>query len=174
MNLFKKISKSLFKVYRNFKQEDEIRREIEKLRREGINKQNVLNQEAIWLFLAFISVWSLPTSPLIILRVIVSMLLLAIFFNRIETEKKKSNRTDSFPKIISQIEEQIKASNFNERSKKALFYDLNNARDEIIGKSAKKNTWVFQLCFCCCMISLWFFADTALVSIQNRLIQYLQ
>jgi len=103
MNLFKKLSK-LPKLDRNFKKEDRIYRNIEKLKRDRIDWQSVLNREAIWLFIAFISVWSLPVLPLASHRSLVATLLLAIFSKRIEAEKKKSKRIESFPKIINEIE----------------------------------------------------------------------
>lgn len=164
----------LLRLNKNLKTEDVIRRKIRKLARDGISWQSALNREATWLFLAYLGVWSIPVSPLASHRLLVSTLLLVLFSARIEGERKRSNRTESFPKTISKIESQIKASNLDEKAKKALLHDLNNVKANITGKSAHKNTWIFTICWCYCTIVCWFFADTVLVSIRDRLIQSLQ
>ena len=172
-NNWKKLLR-LLKPNKKLKTEDIISRKIRQLARDDSSWQSVLNREATWLFAAHLGVWGIPVSPLASHRLLVSTLLLVLFSARIEGERKKRNRTESFPKTISKIELQIRASNLDEKAKKALLYDLNNVRANITGKSAYKNTWIFTICWCYCTIVCWFLADTVLVSIQDRLIQSLQ
>lgn len=139
---------------------------IDHLNKKITKVHNILNENAKGLFLSFIGVWSIPSASH---KLMVSMFLITCFLWSVE--KKKGGIKEPFPKSISEIESQIMSSNFSERTRESLLYQLNNTKKRITGISAFNNTWMFTILWCYCMTCCWFFADTVLVSIRDRFIE---
>ncbi len=153
-------------------EEDRICGKIEELNRRISNYHSILNQESIWLFLSTLCLWSIPLSPLVSQRLIVAALLFIAFSLRIKW--RKGNTQESFPKQIKIVESQIASSNLDKKTKESMFYKLNEAKMRITGISAYKNTWIFIIYWCYYGVCFWFFADTVLVSMRDRLLESLQ
>ena len=170
-NWFNNLRK-IFKLDNNCKIENKIYREIEELKKEINNWHNILNQESIWLLSSSLGLWSFPLLPLASHRLVVAGLFLIAFLKRIEW--RKGNRKKSFPKCISRIELQIASLNSNEKTKQLMYYKLDELKELATGVSRYKNTWIFTVFWCYYIFCCWFFANTVLVSIRDRLLNSLQ
>ncbi|ASG09089.1 hypothetical protein EA004_15655 [Vibrio anguillarum] len=123
---------------------DEIRREfivrIEDLRVHISNRYNVLNLEAIWLFVATLGCWSV-NQPIIQLMAI---LLVFVFFSSKIFKDKKYEST--FTQHLKEIRADIEASVLEGDVEKARLHELDEIEKNLLSiRSIYKSTPMFLL-----------------------------
>ena len=122
---------------------------IEELRTQVTNRYEILNIEAIWLFVATLSCWSVNV---IIIQIIAIMLVLFFFSSKVMKDKKCNT---TFQKILSEIESDVKESNLEDDSKKARLHEIEDVRKNLLSlRSIYRSTPIFIFGYCFWALSL--------------------
>ena len=113
---------------------------IEELRTQVTNRYEILNIEAIWLFVATLSCWSVNVT---IIQIIAIMLVLFFFSSKVMKDKKGNT---TFQKILFEIESDVKKSNLEDDSKKARLHEIEDVRKNLLSlRSIYRSTPIFIL-----------------------------
>lgn len=135
----------------------ELLSKIDILRNDIARHLQVLNIEAIWLFLATLGCWSVDIEWV---RILAVGIVFVLFFYKVY-ENKKDDR--SWGQRINQILEEIKLSNIDEDFKKARMYDLDIIKkDKLSFKNIYKTTPTFLICYLFWIISVFTFTKNYL------------
>jgi hypothetical protein len=104
--------------------------------------QESLNNEGVWLFLAALGCWGVPSKEMQNAAFVITII---IFFYRLylQLEDKRS-----FKKIAIDIESEINNSDIPEDTKKARLYDLNKlVKKELSFFKTLRSSIVFLICY---------------------------
>jgi len=135
---------------------DEIRLEliskIEALRNKITTRHQTLNLEALWLFVATLSCWSVDVPYLRM----VAIILVVVFLVFKVVGNKKSGQT--FSQCLDDIKNEVDNSSLEEDAKKARFHELTEIKENLLSiQSIYKSTPIFLLGYAFWGLSFYYF-----------------
>lgn len=136
---------------------DEIRREfisrIEDLSSKISNHHNVLNLEAIWLFVATLGCWSV-SQPYI--QMLALILVFITFAFKVSKDRKYES---SSSKIMNKIRDDLAESTLESDTKKARLHELDIVDKNLLGlKTIYKSTPIFLVGYGFWIVCLFYFS----------------
>ncbi|ELB2807855.1 hypothetical protein ACOGST_004642 [Vibrio alginolyticus] len=135
---------------------EDVRREfikrIEDLKSQISSRYNILNLEAIWLFVATLGCWSVDQKHVQMLAI----LLVLVFFSAKVAKDQKYDTT--FARMLKDIRNDIEESILEGDSKKARLHELEEINNNLLGlKSIYRSTPMFLMGYAFWAISVFVF-----------------
>ncbi|CAI2306972.1 conserved membrane hypothetical protein [Vibrio parahaemolyticus] len=135
---------------------EDVRREfikrIEDLKSQISSRYNILNLEAIWLFVATLGCWSVDQKYVQMLAI----LLVLVFFSAKVAKDQKYDTT--FARMLKDIRNDIEGSILEGDSKKARLHELEEINNNLLGlKSIYRSTPMFLMGYAFWAISVFVF-----------------
>ncbi|OOE65896.1 hypothetical protein BZG20_10930 [Salinivibrio sp. IB868] len=125
---------------------------IEDLKSQISSRYNILNLEAIWLFVATLGCWSVDQKYVQMLAI----LLVLVFFSAKVAKDKKYDTT--FARMLKDIRNDIEGSILEGDSKKARLHELEEINNNLLGiKSIYRSTPMFLMGYAFWVISVFVF-----------------